>query len=94
MKVSMLKSTGQQLSVVDNIRVQSIQTTDDVVNKDGMVTRGTVEKPVSRDYVMCSLGKGHPCQPINRNKVDSINVGNLVMAAYRNQTPMLLKLNF
>lgn len=90
--ITVSKSTGNPVSLVDNIRVQPFTFTGDHPEKP---TRVVHSKAFSAaDYVMCSLGKGLPCQPTRRNKIAKINPASLVTEAFRKGLAVRLTLNF
>jgi hypothetical protein len=84
---------GKQVSVVDNIRVQPFTygTSEPKATGDPQ----DLQKGFTSDqHVMVSLGKGIPCQPVLRKKLEKFNLAHLVTEAYRKGVPMKIKLSF
>ena len=93
--VTLLKRNEQQCNTVDNIRIQSFEYTGDSRDEKGKVTRGIKHKPFdAAKYIQHSIGLGFPCVPIARNKLTKLDIGGLVLAAWKNQLPMKITLTF
>lgn len=101
--LTLLKSNAQPVNTSDNITTQSFGYTGNLsdpkgnllLNSDGTVKRGPLVKNfIKANYVMASMGKGIPCQPLRRNKIARVDQAPLVRQAFRDGLRLKITLSF